>query len=123
MRTIFTFALAAMLAVPALAADFNGKWKGALPSRDGNTRDVAFLFHVEGGKLTGQFMGPMGREVAISDGKVEGDAISFAVSLDFNGSMVKVRYSGKLAGEDLKMTMQRDGVARAVEFSLKRAGS
>ena len=123
MRTILTFAMAAMLAVPALAADFDGKWKGTMPSRDGNAREVSFLFHSEGAALTGNFIGPMGREVAISDGKIEGEALSFSVSVDFNGSMVKIRYNGKLSGEDLTMKMQREGATRSVEFSLKKAGS
>ena len=123
MRTLFSFALAAMLTVPALAADFNGKWKGTMPSRDGNAREVSFLFHAEGSTLTGNFVGPMGREVAISDGKIDGEALAFSVSLDFNGSMVKVRYNGKLSGDDLSMKMQREGATRSVEFSLKKAGS
>ncbi len=115
--------IAAALAIPAVAADIDGKWNGAMPSRDGNPREVSFQFKAEGAKLTGHFIGPMGREIAIQDGKVAGDSISFSVSLDFNGNMVKIGYTGKLSGGDLKMKMQREGASRSVEFTLKRAGA
>ena len=113
--------IAAALAIPAMAADIDGKWKGAMPSRDGNTREVAFQFKAEGGNLTGNFIGPMGREIEIKDGKVSGDAISFSVSLEFNGSMVKIGYTGKISAGDLNMRMLRDGASRSVEFTLKKA--
>ena len=124
MKRLFALsAITALLAIPAMAADFNGKWKGAMPSRDGNSREVVFQFKTDGTNLTGNFIGPMGREVEIKDGKVSGASISFNVSLDFNGSMVKITYSGISSGEDLNMKMQREGVPRSVEFTLKRAGA
>lgn len=114
---------AALLALPAMAADVSGKWKGAMPSRDGKSREVSFQFKADGAKLMGNFIGPMGREVAINEGKVTGDSIWFSVSVDFNGSMVKINYSGKLVGEELNMKMQREGAPRSVEFTLKRVGA
>lgn len=124
MKNLFAMVvLAAVLAVPATAAGIDGKWKGAMPSRDGNTREVVFQFKAEGANLSGNFVGPMGREIAIKDGKISADSISFSISLDFNGSMVKIDYTGKLSGEDLNMRMQREGASRSVEFALKRAGS
>ena len=124
MRHLVTLAtMVALLALPAFGADFNGKWKGAMPSRDGNSREAAFQFHAIGATLTGNFTGPMGREIEIKDGKVVGDSISFSVSLDLNGNMTKINYTGKLAGEDLNMRMQREGASRSVEFTLKRAGA
>ena len=113
----------ALLAISAMAADVNGKWKGAMPSRDGNAREVSFQFKTDGANLTGNFMGPMGREINIKDGRVAGDSISFSLSLEFNGSMVKVNYTGKFSGDDLNMKMQREGAPRSVEFTLKRAGA
>ena len=114
--------IAAVLSIPAMADGIDGKWKGAMPSRDGNSREAAFEFKAEGSTLTGNFIGPMGREIAIKDGKISGDSIAFSVSLDFNGSMVKIGYTGKLSGGDLNMRMQREGASRSVEFTLKRSG-
>jgi hypothetical protein len=123
MRNLISFAtLVGILAIPAMAAGIDGKWKGEMPSRDGNAREVSFQFKAEAAKLTGHFMGPMGREIPIQDGRVSGDSISFFISLDFNGNMVKIGYTGKLSSGNLNMKMQREGASRSVEFTLKRAG-
>jgi hypothetical protein len=42
--------------------------------------------------------------------------------MEFNGTAVKLLYSGKLAGEGLAMKMQREGAPRSVEFTLKKSG-
>jgi hypothetical protein len=120
MRTILlTLAVAAV----ALSADITGKWKGSVPGRDGNSREVAFDFKADGAKLSGTMMGPMGNEIAISEGKVAGEDVSFKVVLEFNGNSMSMSYTGKLAGEELKLKMQREGAPRAMEMTLKKAGS
>jgi hypothetical protein len=111
------------LALSAFSADLTGKWKGSMPGRDGNAREISFTFKADGAKLTGSMMGPMGNEVAISDGKVEGQDVSFKVVLEFNGNAMSLNYTGKLDGDDLRLKMQREGAPRAMEMSLKKAGS
>jgi len=113
----------ALMAVQALAADINGDWKGTMPSRDGNSRRVSFHFKASGATLTGSFMGPMGHDVEISGGKVTEHGVAFDVAMDFNGSMVKIHYTGKFSGDELKMKMQRQGASRSVEFALKKTAN
>lgn len=111
-----------LLATASFSADIDGKWKGTAPGRDGNTREIGFDFKADGAKLSGSMMGPMG-EVPISEGKVDGGDVSFKVVLEFNGNSMSMSYSGKLEGTELKLKMQREGVPRAMEMTLKKAGS
>jgi hypothetical protein len=107
----------------AFGADLTGKWKGSMPGRDGNAREISFQFKADGAKLTGSMMGPMGNEVEISEGKVDGQDVSFKVVLEFNGNTMSLNYTGKLEGDDLKLKMQREGAPRAMEMMLKKSGS
>ena len=90
--------------VALLAADFNGKWTAAVESSRG-TQTLTFNFTVDGAKLTGTVTTPRG-EVAISDGKIDGDNISFAQVMNFNGNERRFTYTGKADGDTIKFTRQ-----------------
>lgn len=111
--------LAAAFAMVVAAADVNGKWVAQVPGRDGQTREVVYHFKAEGAKLSGTMSGPQGADVAISDGKVEGDSIAFTVKLEFNGNSMVRNYSGVVAGDEIKMKSQTQRGAQ--EFVAKRA--
>ena len=109
-----------LTAAAALAADVNGKWVAQMPGRGGETREVTMNFKADGSALTGTIAGPRG-EVQISDGKIDGDDISFAQVLEFNGNQVKLLFTGKVSGDEIKFTRQREGGDRKQEFTAKRA--
>ena len=112
--------LLVLTAAVAAAADVNGKWRGQVTGREGQTRDLTFNLKAESGTLTGDYVGPSGRQIAITDGKIAGDDISFAVTIDFGGNTMKFNYSGKVAGDEIRMKVQREGAPRVNEFILKR---
>ncbi|MDR3792631.1 MAG: hypothetical protein P4L03_04535 [Terracidiphilus sp.] len=108
----------ALASVSALAADFNGKWTASVETPRG-TQTITFDFHVDGAKLTGTVTTPRGA-VDLSDGKVDGDAISFAQVMNFNGNEFKIVYTGKADGADaIKFTRQM-GDRPAAEFTATR---
>lgn len=115
-------ALAALVfalgSITALAADFNGKWTAEVQGRMG-TQTVTFDFHVDGSTVTGKVTTPRG-ESEISDGKVDGDNISFAQVVNFNGNEMKINYTGKADGDTIHFSRQ---VADrpAMQFDAKRA--
>lgn len=111
--------IAAVFAMIASAADVTGKWVAQVPGRDGQTREVVYHLKAEGAKLTGTMSGPQGADVAISDGKVDGDNIAFSVKLEFNGNSMVRNYSGVVAGDEIKMKSQTQRGAQ--EFVAKRA--
>ena len=104
------------------AADITGKWTAQVPGRDGQTRETTFDFKVDGEKLTGTTSTP-GGDVPLSDGTVKGDDVAFNVAMSFNGNDVKLIYKGKVAGDEIKFTRQREGGDRVAEFVAKKATS
>ena len=119
-----TFSLTSALVLASTlalqAADITGKWTAQVPGRDGQTRETTFDFKVDGEKLTGTTSTP-GGDVPISDGTVKGDDVAFNVAMSFNGNDVKLVYKGKVAGDEIKFTRQREGGDRVAEFVAKRA--
>jgi hypothetical protein len=106
----------------AFGADVTGKWTGDMPGRGGDTTPTTFTFKAEGDKLTGSMTGPQG-DIAIKDGKVAGDQISFTTTLEFGGNSIKLVYKGTVAGEQIKMTREREGSGQPREFTIKRSGT
>src|SRR5579872_1285404 len=105
-----------LAAVAAFAADVSGKWVAQVPGRGGDMREATFTFKADGGQLTGSVTTPRG-DAPISDGKIDGDDISFNQVMEFNGNQVKLVYKGKVSGDQIKFTRQREGGERTVEFT------
>lgn len=104
------------------AADVTGKWTAQVPTRGGELRQTTFVFKQDGAKLTGT-MTSFDREVPIEDGKVEGDQISFTVTLSFGGNEMRFLYKGVVSGNEIKFTRQREGGGQPREFVARRAES
>ncbi len=105
------------LTVPALAADIDGKWTGSVSGPNGDI-PVAFTFKAEAEKLTGSMMGFDGTEMPIDNGKIDGNTVTFGVTLNFNGNSFSLAYKGVLSGEELKMASDFNG--QSFEFVLKK---
>ena len=120
-KQLRTLALAVLLVtvgvVTALAADLNGKWKASVETPRG-TQEITFDFHVDGPTLTGKVTSPRG-ESAITDGKIDGDSLSFTQTVNFNGNVMKINYTGKVDGDSIKFT-RTVGDRPAVEFTATR---
>jgi len=109
----------AVLATVAQAADVTGKWIAQVPGRGGETRETTFNLKVDGESLTGTMSGRQG-DVALTDGKIKEDALSFNVAMSFQGNDVRFSYKGKVSGDEIQFTRQREGSDRSQEFTAKR---
>lgn len=112
---VLVFALGS---VAALAADFNGKWTADVQGRNG-TQTITLDFHVDGSTLTGKITTPRG-DMDISDGKVDGDTITFDQVMTRDGNEFKITYTGKADGDTIKFSRQM-GDRPAMDFVAKRA--
>ena len=107
-----------LLAVPARAADVDGKWKGSLDTPMGAI-EVGFSFKADGTTLTGTTTGPDGSEIAIKNGKIDGDKITFLVSIDFGGMGLDLNYTGVVKKDTVELTL--DVMGMPFNFVVKKA--
>jgi hypothetical protein len=110
-KYIFATAAATLLSMVLLAADVDGKW--VLESQGPNGKQTQTLtLKVEGGKLTGT-MDNQGTvvdgKVNIADGTIDGSKVAFTVVRDMNGAQITRKFSGTMAGAELKLTAETAG--------------
>jgi len=104
-RLLILFAVSVLT---ALAADITGNWKATAEGPNG-AMERTFTFKQEGTKLTGETVSSMLGKSTITDGKVEGDAVSFTINADFGGQQITVKYTGKINGNEIKFQSEAAG--------------
>jgi hypothetical protein len=92
----------AMGSMAAMAADLNGKWSATVDGMRG-PQAISFNFKVDGATLTGTITTPRG-DTDISNGKIDGDTISFDQVVNFNGNSFTISYKGTVAGDTIKFS-------------------
>lgn len=107
-----------LLAGFAFGADVDGKWTGTIAGMDGNDMTIEFTFKAEGNSLTGVHI-VNGQETPIKDGKIDGNNISFSVTLDLGGQEMKIDHKGVVSADQIKMTY--DMMGQPGEILLKKA--
>ena len=95
--------LLAAFALPASAQGVAGKWNASVDNQ-GFAFVMVFNFMVEGDELTGSLTNEVMGEVSISDGMIEGNALSFMLSLDDGqGGAVTVLMQGEVEGDEMTL--------------------
>ena len=108
-RILAVVVVLGMISAAAFAADISGKWVTEFAGRDGGEpMKITYTFKANGSNLTGSTTGPQG-ETPISEGKITGDDISFVVKMDMGGNEMKLKYKGKVAGDEIRLTMEFEG--------------
>ncbi len=120
LRKMFATAIVAgLMTMAAFAANIDGKWVGEMTTPNG-TRPVNFTFTSDGSTLNGSTTGRQGAETKITNGKVDGDSVSFDVTREMQGNSMTMHYTGKVSGDELKLSIAREG-GEPRELTLKRA--
>jgi opacity protein-like surface antigen len=117
-RLLLAFTALLCFTFVAAAADVTGKWTAEIPGRGGNTQTTTFTFKADGAKLEGTVANQRG-ENPISEGKVDGDKITFAQVMNMNGNEMKMTYTGVVKGDTIELT--RDGGRGPATFTAKKA--
>lgn len=105
--------LALLMTVCALAADVTGKWKATTQGPDGEMQ-LVFNLKQDSGAVTGTVESPMG-EMPVSEGKIDGDNISFTVATD----QFKIVHKGTVSGDEMKLKVEIG--EQTMEMTAKRA--
>lgn len=112
------FATLLLLATSALGAEVDGKWTGSVSTPMGDF-PVAFTFKADGAKLTGTTTGIDGSDVAIQNGMIDGNNISFTVTFDFGGMPLMLIYKGVVSADQIKMSGDAGG--QNFDFVVKKS--
>jgi len=99
------------------ATDVTGTWTGTMDGGNGGFQ-LSFTFKQDGAKLTGTVQGSQGDPIAISEGKIDGDKLSFNVS--FNGITIVHEGTLNAAGDEIKLTSKSEQMPPGT-ITLKRA--
>lgn len=111
--------LLAAFAVTGLAADVTGTWKGTAETPNG-TIERTFIFKVDGDKLTGETSSEIMGKSTIMDGKIEGDNLSFTITVKFQDNDLKLNYKGKVTGNEIKFTVEIPNAGQSLEYIAKK---
>ena len=90
-------------------ADPTGTWKWTFTPANGQPRESTLKLKFADGKLTGTLLGRSGNEIAIENGKFEGNEVSFAITRERNSRTFTSKYSGKLTGDVIKGEIAMSG--------------
>jgi hypothetical protein len=106
-KSIALAALALALAGSARSADttVTGKWQGEFDSQVGH-QQYTYEFKVDGTNVTGRALGIRDEgtnNVAITEGKIIKDEISFVEPLKFDDNDIRIEYTGKVSGDEIKL--------------------
>jgi len=109
MRNYFIIIVLAMFALAFISVgcaedSFAGKWTAQFDSQIGH-QNYTFVFKVDGTNVTGHAIGErsMGtNDIEITEGKINGDEISFVEPLKLQDNDIRIEYKGKLAGDEIK---------------------
>jgi hypothetical protein len=123
MRFFVVSAALLLCATLALGQQATGKWTSAFESQVGEQKYV-FEFKAEGEKLTGKITGETKGEkrppVDVTDGKIKGDEISFVEVLKLKDMELRVEYSGKIKGDEMKLKRKVGDIAE-YDITLKKS--
>jgi len=92
-------------AAGSVTASVAGKWQGQFDSRIGMQK-YTYDFKVDGTNLTGTAFGITERgtnNATLTEGKIVQDAISFVEPLSFGDNDIRVEYTGKVSGDEIKL--------------------
>jgi hypothetical protein len=101
----------------------DGLWKWSLTMPDGTKADPKAKLKREGDTLSGTSIPRPGMAVPITDGKIDGDKVSWTILREAAGRKVTTRYEGRVKGDTIKGAIHSDwaGETRRYDWSAKRA--
>ena len=91
--------LAMAWTVAVRAADPSGRWAATFMTQVGE-QAYTYEFIVKGTALTGTAKGSLTGEGKISDGKIDGDTITFVENTTYMGMPLAFNYTGKMTSAD-----------------------
>ena len=122
LATVVIFALVTIGRVRGV--DITGFWSAEFDTQIG-IQKYLFTLRLDGDRVTGQAISEIAgqkREVALQDVKLDGDTITFFEVFDFQGTEIRINYTGKVSDDEIKFT-RKVGDFATEELVAQRAES
>lgn len=110
MKTTFKLSASMVFALALFgsvrAADIDGKWQAEFDTQIGVQKYV-FEFKADGEKLTGKASferQDQKGDIELKEGKLAKEAVSFVEMLKFQDMEIRIEYTGKLNGDEIKFS-------------------
>ena len=108
-----------VMAAVALAADVTGNWAGSFKY---NEQDVPTKVALKGeSEITGTVEGLPGGTAQIKEGKLQGDTVTFWITIDYQGNPLKLVFKGKVAGDEIKFDFGTVDGSWGTAFTARKA--
>ena len=103
----------------AFAADVSGTWTASFDTQVGK-QEYTYTLRVDGGVVTGTAKSNLIGDSTLSDGKIDGNKISFVEKGNYQGMPLQFNYTGEIAGDEIRFKRELMGFP-AEEFVAKRS--
>jgi len=103
----------------AFAADVSGTWTASFDTQVGK-QEYTYTLKVDGAVVTGTAKSNLIGDSTLSDGKVDGNKISFVEKGNYQGMPLQFNYTGEIAGDEIRFKRELMGFP-AEEFVAKRS--
>jgi hypothetical protein len=107
-------------AADAKKGDVTGTWTWSTQGQGGQTFEQKAKLKQDGEKVTGVIVGRNNQETEIKEGKLKDGELHFDVTRERNGQSMTIHYKGKVDGDSIKGTSEREG-GQSREWVAKRA--
>ncbi|MCW5982660.1 MAG: hypothetical protein KIT09_31520 [Bryobacteraceae bacterium] len=114
------WALMALFAATALSANIDGTWKATAEGPRG-TMSRTFVFKTDGAKLMGETTSSIMGKSVITNGKVDGDRLSFTIVVKFQDEEMAVDYRGQVKGDEIELTAENADGGLKLEWRGRKA--
>jgi hypothetical protein len=110
-----------LVVVPCVyGADLSGIWKGSFDFQ-GTDVPIELHFAANGSTLTGTVARTNVPAAEIHDGKVDGDAVTFWINADYEGSTYKIVFKGKTAASQIDFVLGTEDGSWGTSTTVKKA--
>jgi hypothetical protein len=109
-----------LVSAPAFAAPVDGDWSGSLDTPNGPVM-ISYTFKADGTTLTGTTTGMDGAKIAIKNGKIDGNNISFTLDLDMQGTAMSFKYTGVVSADSIALATSFQDMP--INFTVKKTAA
>lgn len=101
-------------------ADVNGDWKGSF-DLNGTPTDLTFHLKSSGNAVTGTIERAGAPPTEVHEGKIEGNTVSFWISVDYEGQSYTIVYKGKVTAGQIDFDFGTSDESWSASMTAKKA--